>query len=318
MVEMRAATFERYGGPEVLRVTRIEAPVPSVGEVLVKVNAASVNGYDVAVRSGAMKIVTGRKFPKRLGLDFAGEVADVQASDGSFKPGDRVWGCLPLHQLGSAADFVCIAPAYLAHAPAGLSSVEAAALPVVGSTVITALRDMGRLRSGQRLLVRGASGGVGSIAIQLGHAIGAHVTGLASAPNLAFVREYGADVALDYAVTLPRDLEPFDVILDTVGSHISAWRRRLGPNGRMMAIVPDLDHPLKSMAYIALSRIHGGRRVRFFSDRPDTKLLTALADYVQSGAIRPIIDKVYPLSAVADAHRALDAGGRCGKQVIQL
>ena len=318
LAKIRAVAYDQYGGPEVLREALIEAPMPRDGEVLVRVHAASVNGYDIAVRSGAMKIVTGRRFPKRTGLDFAGEVAAVGAATAHFKAGDRVWGCLPLHRVGSAAELVCIAAEHLAHRPAGLDPAEAAALPVVGSTAITAVRDMGRLRPGQRLLVRGASGGVGSVAIQLGRALGAHVTGLASAANLPFVREHGADVALDYATTAPDQLEPFDVILDTVGRRPADWRRRLAPRGRMMAIVPDLEHPFMSMAYFAWSRIHGGRRVRFFSDKPDTQLLTDLANYVQNGSIKPIVDAVHPLSDIANAHRALEAGGRRGKQVVSL
>ncbi len=318
MAKIRAAIYDAFGGPDVLRETWMDGPTPGNGEILVRVQAASVNGYDVAARSGALKLVTGSRFPKRTGLDFAGEVVEAGAADPSFRAGDRVWGCLPLHKLGSAADLVCVAPEHLAHSPAGLDPVEAAALPVVGSTAITALRDMGRLQPGQRLLVRGASGGVGSIAVQLGRALGAHVTGLASEANLDFVRGLGADVALDYATTAPAALEPFDVILDTVGSRPAAWRRRLARKGRMMAIVPDLEHPLMSMAYFAWSRVHGDRRVRFFSDKPDTRLLTDLASYVREGAIKPIVDKVYPLSNIADAHRAMEAGGRRGKQVVRL
>ena len=177
---------------------------------------------------------------------------------------------------------------------------------------------MGRLQPGQRLLVRGASGGVGSIAVQLGHALGAHVTGLASVANLSFVRQIGADVALDYAKTAPANLEPFDVILDTVGSRPAARRRRLTRKERIMAIVPDLEHPLMSMAYFAWSRVHGERRVRFFSGKPDTRLLTDLAGYVHDGAIKPIVNKVHVLSNIADAHRAMEADGRCGKQVVRL
>ncbi len=317
MAKIRAALYDRYGGPEVLREAHVDAPSPKAGEVLVRVHAASVNGYDVGARSGALKIFTGRKFPKRTGLDFAGEVVDTLAGS-AFKSGDRVWGVLPLHQLGSAAELICVQPVQLAHSPVGLGFVEAAALPVVGSTVITALRDMGKLKPGQRLLVRGASGGVGSIAIQLGHALGAHVTGLASAANLGFVREMGADVALDYAITEPASLDAFDVILDTVGSNPRAWRRRLTLTGRMIAIVPDLKHPLTSMAYFAWSRVHGERRVRFFSDKPNTGLLTDLANYVKDGSVKPIVDQVHFLSNVADAHRAMEAGGRCGKQVLRV
>ena len=318
MTKIRAVVYDRFGGPEVLREALIDAPTPGEGEILVRVQAASVNRYDVGARSGALKIVTGRKFPKRTGLDFAGEVVEVRATGASFRAGDRVWGCLPLHQAGSAAELVCVAPEQLAHSPADLEPGQAAALPVVGSTAITALRDMGRLQPGQRLLVRGASGGVGSIAVQLGRALGAHVTGLANAANLGFVRELGAHVALDYAATAPADLDRFDVILDTVGSRPAAWRGRLARKGRMMAIVPDLQHPLLSMAYFAWSRVHGERRVRFFSDKPDTRLLTDLAEYVREGAIEPIVDKAHALSDIADAHRALEAGGRCGKQVVRL
>lgn len=317
MDTMRAAIHYKFGGPEVLQMTTVAAPRPQADQVLVRVQAASVNGFDIGARAGALKIYTGRRLPMQTGLDFVGEVVTAPTSS-AFKTGERVWGVTRLHQLGSVADLVCVAPAQLAHAPSDVEPSQAAALPVVGCTAITALRDLGGLRSGQRLLVRGASGGVGTVAVQLGHTLGAHVTGVASAGNLTFVREIGADDAFDYAKTAPGDLAPFDVILDTVGSSLSAWRGRLKPTGRMMAIVPDLAHPLASMAYIAWSRVHGSRRVRFFSDKPNTALLTDLADYVRQGAIKPFVDRIYPLSNIADAHRAMEANGRRGKQVVQL
>ncbi len=318
LATMKAAIYDRYGGPEVLCETEVDAPTCMPAEVLVKVHAASVNGYDVIVRSGALRMFTSRKFPKHTGLDFAGEVVTGASNAPQFKQGDRVWGTLPMHQLGAIAEFVCVDPGQLAHSPSHLEFVDAAALPVVGVTAIVAIRDVGRLQRGQRLLVRGASGGVGSVAVQLGRALGARVTGLAGAANLHFVRELGADEARDYATTAPADLGTFDVILDTVGSNTRAWRRLLGPTGRMTAIVPDPKHPMASMMYFALSRIHGGRRVRFFSAKPDTRLLTELAGYVNSGAIRPIVDTVFPLSRIADAHRAMEAGGRRGKQIVRV
>lgn len=318
MTMMRAASYDRYGTPEVLHETIVDRPVPAAGEVLVRVHAASVNGYDVAARSGALAIMTGRRFPQRTGLDFAGEVAGAPTDDAPFKVGDAVWGVVPLHRSGSLAEFVAAHPVQLSAMPAGLDWVEAAALPVVGVTALVALRDEGRLRAGQRLLVRGASGGVGAAAIQIGRAFGAHVTGLASAASLDFVRELGADETFDYAATSPRDLGDFDVILDTVGRQARAWRRRLARGGRMIAIVPDTRRPLRSMAYFQFSRIHGTRRIRFFSAKPDTKSLSDLAGLVAQGALRPVVDATYPLSRVADAHRAMEAGGRRGKQVISL
>ena len=318
MVTMRAAMSDRYGGPDVLHEAIMERPTPKPDELLVQVSAASVNGYDTIVRSGALKLFSRRKFPQQTGLDFAGQVAEVPAGVGPFEVGDEVWGELPLHRLSSMAEYVAVQPRQLSHRPANLTDVEAAALPVVGTTALIALRDVAGLAGGERLLVRGAGGGVGSIAIQLGKAMGAHVTGLASAASLAFVRGLGADQALDYAATGPCDLERFDVIFDTVGSDMAAWRRRLARNGRMVAIVPDLRRPLRSMAYVNFSRIFGARRVRFFSAKPDTAVLMDLARYVSGGAVRPIVDSVYPLARVADAHRAFEVGGRRGKQVVRL
>lgn len=315
---MRAAVYDRYGGPDVLRETMVAAPVPTEGELLIRVAAASVNGYDALTRSGALKLFINRTFPKRTGLDFVGEVVTPSAKAARFKEGDRVWGTMPLHRLGSAAEFVCVEPRQVAHSPAGLTSTDAAALPVVGATALMALRDVGRLQPAQRLLVRGASGGVGSVAVQVGRAFDAHVTGLASGASLDFVRELGADEALDYDKFTPADLGKFDVILDTVGSDAAAWRRLLAPAGRMVAIVPDPRHSIRSMAYVALSRVHGARRVRFFSAKPDTAVLQDLAGLVARGTIRPIVDEVYPLSRISDAHRAFEAGGRRGKQVIRI
>ncbi len=319
MIEMRAAVYHQYGKPSVLHETELSVPKPSEGELLVRVLAASVNGYDALVRSGALKLFVSREFPKRTGLDFVGEVAVSSDRAAGFKPGDRVWGALPLHRLGSAAEFVSVSPGQVAHSPEGLAATDAAALPVVGVTALIGLRDIGRLRPGQRLLVRGASGGVGSIAVQIGKAFGAHVTGLASAANLHFVRGLGADTVLDYRETTPKGLGEFDVILDTVGTDLAAWRRLLAPRtGRMAAIVPDPQHPLKSMAYVAVSRIYGGRRVRFFSAKPDTALLEDLGKLVISGAVRPVVAAIHPLARIADAHLAFEAGGQRGKTVVQI
>lgn len=312
---MRAAMQDRYGDPDVLHEAKIDRPIPTAGQVLVRVSAASVNGYDVLLRSGALKLTTGRAFPKQSGIDFVGSVAEAFAGS-PFQAGAEVWGyCSP---GGGIAEFVAIEPHHLSLRPRNLTTTEAAALPVVGTTALFALRDVAALRSGERLLIRGASGGVGSIAVQLGKAMGARVTGLASAPNLAFVRELGVDEALDYGKIDPGELGRYDVILDTVGRDIAAWRALLAPAGRMAAIVPDLRRPLRWLAYVALSRVHGGRRVRYFNARPDTALLAELARHVEQGTVRPIIDEVFPIARIADAHRAFETSGSRGKQIISL
>ncbi|MFD5873505.1 NAD(P)-dependent alcohol dehydrogenase [Streptomyces sp. NPDC060322] len=316
MNDMRAALYDRYGPPEVLYVGRVPVPALQQGQVLVRVHAASVNGGELYGRAGRVRLVTGRKFPLRTGLDFAGEVAEVDPAITGLKPGDRVWGVLP-RTFGSAAEYVAVRPRNLSYAPENIGLVEAASLPV-GTTALTALKAKARIEAGERLLVRGASGGVGSIAVQLGKALGAHVTALAGTKNLDFVRELGADEAHSYTTTGPSDLGRFDVVLDTVGTEHRAFRKLLAPGGRMVSISFDIDHIAASLGYLLASTVHGRGRVRFFSGNPQHDLLAELTRYVETGAIRPVVDTVHPLADIATAHRALEAGGVRGKHVIQV
>ncbi|MEO3792595.1 NAD(P)-dependent alcohol dehydrogenase [Nonomuraea sp. B10E15] len=246
-----------------------------------------------------------------------GEVAALGSPMSGLKVGDRVWGGLP-RTFGAAAEFVVVRPRHLAFAPDGLDLVRAAALPGVGTTAITALRDKARLTPGERLLVRGGSGGVGHVAVQLGRAYGAHVTALAGSRNLGFVRDLGADEAFDYATTAPGDLGRFDVVLDTVGTGMGAYRRLLAPGGRMVGIAFDVGNPAASISYVLASAVFGPRRVRFFSGEPVHDLLAELARLVEDGAIQPVVDTVYPLARIAEAHRALEAGGVRGKLVVEI
>lgn len=318
MSDMRAALFDRYGPPEVLYEGRV--PVPDVGpdEVLVRVHAATVNGGELAGRAGKVRLVTGRRFPQRTGIDFAGEIAEVGSSAAGPRKGDRVWGHLGRTTFGSAAEYVSVHPRQLAKAPANLTFTEAASLLAGGTTSVTALRDKARLASGERLLVRGASGGVGSVAVQIGKLFGAHVTALAGAGNLDFVRALGADEVLDYRTTEPSALGGFDVVMDTVGTQHPAYRRLLAPGGRMVAIAFDLDNVVRSLSYIVGSTVHGSGRVRVFSGDPRHAQFAELTRYAESGDLRPVVDTVHPLADIAAAHRALEAGGVRGKHVVQV
>jgi NADPH:quinone reductase-like Zn-dependent oxidoreductase len=195
--------------------------------------------------------------------------------------------------------------------------MEAASLPVTGTTVITALVDRARLKPGERLLVRGASGGVGSVAVQLGKALGAQVTGLAGPARLDVVRELGADETLSSTTICPCGLGAFDVVPDTVATQLTAYRR-LAPRGRMVAITVDPGNILAFVPRLLASTVHGPRRVRFFSGNPRHDLFAGPTRSVESGAIRPVVDSVHPLSTIVDAHRTLEAGGVRGKHVVQL
>ncbi|CAL9372759.1 Zinc-type alcohol dehydrogenase-like protein [Nocardiopsis dassonvillei] len=314
--EMRAAVFDRYGPPEVIYEGR--RPVPDHGNdrVLVRALASSVNGGELYGRSGALGplggLVMGR-FPKAVGMDFVGDVVAVGADVRGVAVGERVWGLL--RGFGAMAEYVAASPDRIAAVPPGMDPVQAVAIPVA-TTAVTALRDKARLRPGERLLVRGATGGVGVGGVQLGKAYGAHVTALARAENLDAARGLGADEAFDYRTTGPADLGRFDVVLDTVGTDLPAYRRLLAPGGRMVAVAFDPGRPFRSLGHILGSSVFGRRRVRFFSGDPRRDLLEEVARLVEAGHLRPVVDRVFPLSDVAGAHRALEAGGVRGKVVV--
>ncbi|WP_432092953.1 NAD(P)-dependent alcohol dehydrogenase [Streptomyces sp. bgisy100] len=315
---MKAAQITGYGdAPTVLRINDVDRPAPGPGEVLVAVEASGVNGLDTIVRAGGLRIVTGRRFPIGVGLDFAGVVAATGADVRDHRVGDRVWGTVPplkRRTVGPAAEYVVVGADRIGPAPAGISSVEAASLVVAGTTALTALRDTLRFTSGERLLVRGAAGGVGTAAVQLAHAMGGHVTALARARHAEPLRALGADEVFDYGVTAPDGIGPFDVILDTVGSELHGYRRRLTRDGRMATIALSAS----SVAAIAASTVHGSRRIRTLSSDPDAAVLRALAGHVASGGLRPVVDSVYPLTDIAAAHQAFERGGVVGKQVVTV
>lgn len=318
METMRAAMYDSYGGPEVLYVADVPLPEVTAGEALVRVHASSVNGGELAGRAGTLRLLTGRTFPKKVGIDLVGEVVARGAGVTTVQVGDRVWGTVEEIEAGATAQYALVRPAKVALAPPGLSAVEAVSLLAGGTTSITALRDHARLQPGERLLVRGASGGVGSLAVQVGKLFGAHVTGLAGADNLDFVRALGADEALDRRTTTPEALGRFDVILDTAGSEHRRYRRLLAPSGRMVAVSFDVTRLASSTGYLAASAVHGAQRVRFFRGDPGSDLFAELTRLAHRGDLHPVVDTIHPLDDIATAHRALEAGGVRGKHVVSI
>lgn len=318
MEMMRAALYDNYGGPQVLYVADAPVPEVSAGEVLVRVRASSVNGGELAGRAGALRLLTGRTFPKKVGIDLVGEVAARGVDVTTVQVGDHVWGIVDDIEAGATAQYALVRADRIARAPSRLDSLESVSLLAGGTTSITALRDHARLKPGDRLLVRGASGGVGSLAVQIGKLFGAHVTGLAGASNLDFVRSLGADEALDYRTTTPEGLARFDVVLDTVGTEHRRYRRLLTPTGRMVAVSFDVTRLARSFGYLAGSAVHGAKRVRFFRGNPGSDLFAELARLAERGDLRPVVDTVHPLEDIATAHRALEAGGVRGKHVVRI
>lgn len=315
---MRAVQYTRFGPPEVLRVNDVPTPQPGPGEILVEVRAASVDAGELAFRAGKLRAISRARFPRGLGTDFTGRVAALGSGVHAWSVGEEVWGLMPHLTFGSTAGYVTVPEQRLARAPKNLSLLDAAALPVSGTTALTALTDKAGLSSGERLLVRGATGGVGNIAVQLGKALGAHVTALAGARNLDWITELGADAALDYRTTRPQDLGHFEVILDVVGTDLGAYQARLTRGGRMVALAFDQDRILTSMASMGVRAVLSPRRMKLFSNNPSPARLAELAAAAESGTIRPMIDTVYSIDDIAKTHERLEAGGVRGKFVIDM
>lgn len=316
---MSAARYHRFGPPSVLQIDTVPVPTPTRRQVLVRVAATAVAGGEVIMRGGGLPIPVRGRFPLGTGLELAGTVVAQGADAHDLPVGERVWGVLPrsgaIAPVGSAAQYVAVDPARLGIVPEPLTLTEAAGLPGAGSTAVTALVDHLRLRAGQSLLVRGGAGVVGSVAVQLGHALGARVSALAGASTLAAVRALVAEEVFDYRTTAIDELERFDAVLDTVGAGgLHHLQGRVRPGGRIVTIAPTTRADL---GYVLISSlVWGTRRARFFSGNVKRRDLDVLAAYVRRGDIRPVLASARPLDEIADAHRAMEDGGVLGRHLV--
>ena len=317
MDTMRAAQFDAYGGPEVLHVATVDRPRAGAGEALIRVEAASVNPHDLFTRSGAMKLVSGRKFPLGTGLDFSGVVVDPAPGNG-IDVGAKVWGSVPAmksHATGTVAEYVVVTADRIGPRPPGLTASEAAGFVVAGTTAIRALQDVAALQPGEKVLIRGAAGAVGLAAVRIAVALGASVTTLSSKRDLDLLRELGADQVLDYRTTRPDEIERQDVIFDTAGTDLLSFRRRLTRRGRMVTIA---FTSAAAFAAIGASAVFGPRRIRAFSSDAKRDLLDRLGEFVTTGVLRPDVAATYGIDEIVAAHVAQESGGARGKHVVVL
>ncbi|QCR20260.1 NADP-dependent oxidoreductase [Agrococcus sp. SGAir0287] len=303
----RAVVADEPGGPDVLRVAAVPMPEPGIGEVLVRVHAASVNPVDVMQRQHGT-FGGGRSI--RIGYDVAGVVEEVGPGVTLFAPGDAVFGMLPFpHAAGAYATHVVAPTRALVRTPASLSHAEAAALPLAGLTAWQALVDTARLERGQRVVVTGAAGGVGHLAVQIAHAIGAHVIGVASATDAALVRSLGADEVLDYREQHYADVvRGADVVLDVQGGESAALGvAAVRPGGILVITLP------QQMATLAPIAEAAGVRAAALFVEADQVGLAGMVELVESGLLRPIVAATLPL---AEAGRAQSERFGPGKVVL--
>jgi NADPH:quinone reductase-like Zn-dependent oxidoreductase len=323
---MKAVVLRDYGPPEQLQLQEVRKPVPGDTEVLVRVRAASANAGDWHVMRADPFIVRfvagGILKPKNLilGSDIAGRVEAVGKAVDRFQPGDEVFGNLAESGFGAFAEYACAPEEALVRKPERVSFEDAAAVPVAALAALQGLRDKGRIAAGDRVLVNGASGGVGTFAVQIAKALGAHVTGVCSTANVDLVRAIGADDVLDYTrQDVTRSGKFFDVILDAAAFRpVSDYLRILAPEGRYVMVGGATRRMLQTMLRGPLVRLRSKRRLEFLLSRSNARDLARLRDLVATGAIAPVIDRRFDLHEVPDAMRYLEAGRSRGKVVIRV
>jgi NADPH:quinone reductase-like Zn-dependent oxidoreductase len=319
---MLAIVRERYGPPEVLQLKEVEKPAPTEGRVLIEVRAASANPLDWHSMRGApffARMSDGLSRPKdpRLGTDVAGRVEAIGVGVTRFKPGDEVFGACP----GSFAEFASAKEDMLVPKPSNVSFEEAAAVPVAGITALQGLRDRGQVKEGQEVLVNGASGGVGTFAVQIAKSFGAKVTGVCSTGNLELVKSIGADRVMDYTKEdFTRAGLSFDLILDAVGNRsVSDYERALGPQGICVVVGFSGIGGLIAHALLGPLLMTGGKKMApAWLAKLNRDDLASLAGLLADGKVKPVIDRRYTLGQTPDAIGYLEKGHARGKVVITV
>jgi len=323
---MKAMVYSKYGPPDVLQLKEVEKPTPKEDEVLIRVHAASVNAYDWHLLTADIFLVRlmggGLLKPKNTipGADIAGRVEAVGRNAKQFRPGDEVFGDIAGWGNGGFAEYVSVPESAFALKPANLSFEEAAAVPMAAVTALQGLRDQGQIQPGQKVLVNGASGGVGTFAVQIAKSFGAEVTAVCSTRNLDMARSLGADHVIDYTKEdFTQNGQQYDLILAVNGYHpLSAYRRALTPKGIYVMAGGSMAQIFQAMLLGPMMSKTGGKKMGGVSANPNQKDLALIKELLEAGKVVPVIDKRYPLSEVPEALRYLGEGHARGKVVITV
>ncbi len=324
---MQAIIYTTYGSPDVLQLNDVEKPTPKDNEVLVKVHAASANPLDwhlMRAEPFLARLENGLLKPKntKLGADVAGRVEAIGRNVTQFQVGDEVFGAISINELGGFAEYVCAPEELLALKPAMITFEQAAAVPIAAFTALQGLRNKGQIQPGQKVLINGASGGVGTFAVQIAKSFGTEVTGVCSTRNLEMVRSIGADHVIDYTqADFTKNGQRYDLIFDAVGNRsVSDYKRALSPNGICaVAGFTTLSRLFQVIFLGAWVSKTGSKKIGMMQTaKPNQKDLAFLKELLEAGKVVPVIDRRYPLREVADAIRYLEAGHARGKVIITV
>jgi NADPH:quinone reductase-like Zn-dependent oxidoreductase len=324
---MKAIVYTKYGSPDVLELKEVEKPTPNDDEVLIKVHAAAANPADWHLMRAdpfLARLQNGLLKPKhtRLGADVAGRVEAIGKNVIQLQIGDEVFGELPLNSLGSFAEYVCVSEEFVALKPVNLSFEQAAAVPLAAFTALQGLCDKGQIKAGQKVLINGASGGVGTFAVQMAKAFGAEVTGVCSTRNLELVGSIGADHVIDYTKEdFTRNGQQYDLVFDAVGNRsVSDLKRALSPRGiASVAGFTSLALLFQAMIIGPLLSKNDGRKVGLMATaKANKKDLLVIKELLETGKVKPVIDRCYPLNETPEAIRYLETGRARGKVVITV
>jgi 2-desacetyl-2-hydroxyethyl bacteriochlorophyllide A dehydrogenase len=322
---MKAIISERYGGPETLKLSEVTTPKPKENQVLVRVRTSSINFGNYVLLSGKprlARLVFGLMKPKFPipGGDMAGIVEAVGANVTQFQAGDEVFGDLSSSGFGAFAEYVVVDEKSLALKPTNLSFAEAAAVPMAATTALQAIRDKGMIKAGQKVLIYGASGGVGTFAVQIAKAFGAEVTAVVSTRNVDIARSLGADQVIDYKKEdMKNHDQTYDVILGVNGGQpMTTYKRMLKENGVFVHVGGESSQMYQTMIQRSWLSMSGKKKFFTFLQRANQKDLVLMKELIEQGKVKPVIDRTYSLSEVPDAFRYFEEGHSQGKVIIEI
>lgn len=314
---MKAVIVDRYGTPDVLEYREVPQPKIKPNHLLIKMHATSVNPLDFRIRRGELRIITGIRKPKTkiLGFDVAGEVIQIGKNVKTFKDGDQVFALMGL-EGGAYAEYIVAPEQSVALKPINMSFEETAAVPLAGLAALQALRDRGKISTGKKVLINGASGGVGTFAVQIAKALGAVVTGVCSYKNAELVKSIGADEVIDYTKDdFTKRYQTYDIVFDVVAKKsFSDCKRALLPKGIFITTVPNPAFIFQSF----WTHLWPNKKATFIMVRPSSKDLKFIRALIEAGKVKSIIDKMFSLQEVAAAHAYCEVGHTRGKTIVRI